>query len=96
MYSFHSTAVTYVVFQNELFQCISRELEELHSSLHGSGFHRVAYFHGIEPPDDLSDADGLCDWLDQRCIIDREWQKLEKLMESAHRVEFHSKNAEDD
>jgi hypothetical protein len=81
--------------QYELFQCISRELKELRSSLDG-GFHRIAYSHGIEPPDDLSDADALCEWLDQRQIIDREWQKLESLMESAHRLGMHVKNGEED
>jgi len=70
-------------------------MEELRSSLDG-GFHRIAYSHGIEPPDDLSDADAICEWLDQRQIIDREWQKLESLMESAHRLEMHRKNGDDD
>ena len=48
----------------------------------------------MEPPDDLSDADALCDWLDQRRIIDTEWQKLKAMMESAHHLEIHSKNGE--
>lgn len=82
--------------QYELFQCISSELEELRSSLNGTGFHRIAYSNGTEPPDDLSDADALCDWLDQRQIIEREWQKVETLMESAHRLEVNKRNGEDD
>jgi len=78
------------VSQYALFQCISKEIDELRDSS-ATGFHRVAYSGGISPPDDLSDADALCEWLDQRKIIDVELHKLKDMMESAHHLEIHGK-----
>jgi len=42
------------------------------------------------PPEDLSDADGIMDWLDQRGTVAMEWQKIKEMMESARKLEFHT------
>jgi len=59
-------------------------------------FHTVAFFGGKKPPKDLSDTDGLCDWLDERQVIDIEWQKLKKMMDSAQHLELGDKGEADD
>ena len=59
-----------------LFTALHREVEELRTGAGARGFVRVAYARGVRPPDDLSDADGIMDWLDQRGIIKLEWQKV--------------------
>ena len=35
----------------------------------------------------LTDADGICDWLDERGIINREWHRMKTIIDSAHRLE---------
>lgn len=57
---------------------------------------RVAYARGVQPPDDLSDADGIMDWLDQRGVINIEWQKVKEMMESARNLEMKAKRGEAD
>ncbi|KAG1715708.1 hypothetical protein ID866_1471 [Astraeus odoratus] len=44
-------------------------------------FVKVAFVGGALPPRDAQDADKLMDWLDQRGIIDMEWQKVRRMME---------------
>ncbi|KIM65300.1 hypothetical protein SCLCIDRAFT_1212467 [Scleroderma citrinum Foug A] len=51
-------------------------------------FVRVAYVGGILPPENLEDADKTMDWLDQRRVIDIEWQKIRKMMDSARNLEI--------
>lgn len=78
-----------------LFEGLSREIDELRSS--GThGFVRVAYAGGKKPPEDLSDADGIMDWLDERGIINMEWQRMKEMMESARNLEMRAKKGEDD
>jgi hypothetical protein len=79
-----------------LYQSLSREIEELRSSNGSRCFVRVAFVKGIKPPKDLTDADGIMDWLDQRGIIDMEWQNIRELMESARNLEMAVKRGEDD
>lgn len=57
---------------------------------------RVAYSGGKAPPDDLEDADGIHEWLDDRRVIDLEWQKIKEAMESARTLEVASKRGEGD
>lgn len=64
-----------------------RELDELDHSSSNGGFHRIAYPGGRDPPKDLQDADGLCDWLDGRKLIEKEWHKMKEMMESARHLE---------
>ena len=55
----------------------------------------MAYPGGRDPPKDLQDADGLCDWLDERKLIEMEWHKMEEMMESARHLEMNGKNMGD-
>lgn len=57
---------------------------------------RIAYAGGKKPPKDLGDADGICDWLDERKIIDMEWQKVTAMMERARHLEMAKKRGDDD
>ena len=56
----------------------------------------VAYANGTEPPDDLSDADAIMAWLDERGVITIEWQKIKDMMESARNLEIASKRGDDE
>lgn len=71
-------------------------MEELRTGAGARGFVRVAYARGVRPPDDLSDADGIMDWLDQRGIINIEWQKVKEMMESARNLEMKARRGEGD
>jgi hypothetical protein len=75
-------------WQYNLFQAILQEINQLRTSVSSTGFHRVAYAGGREPPTDLEDADGLCDWLDKRKVIDMEWQRMKSMMESARHLDM--------
>ncbi|KAG6890675.1 hypothetical protein C0995_005047 [Termitomyces sp. Mi166 len=79
-----------------LFKCIRDEVDELHENRQSHGFFRIAYAGGIEPPKDLDDADGICEWLDQRKVIDMEWMKIKDMMESARHLELDRKKGDDD
>ncbi|KZT67736.1 hypothetical protein DAEQUDRAFT_728731 [Daedalea quercina L-15889] len=79
-----------------LFGALAREVDELRTGASTRGFVRVAYARGVQPPDDLSDADGIMDWLDERGIINLEWQKIKEMMESARNLEMKAKKGEDD
>ncbi|GJJ12121.1 hypothetical protein Clacol_006362 [Clathrus columnatus] len=51
---------------------------------------------GPPPPDDLTDADGLMEWLDGRGIIEAEWLEIKNMMDKAHKLEARGKRGEDD
>ena len=57
---------------------------------------RIAYAGGKKPPEDLSDADGIMSWLDERGIIAAEWQKINHMMESANNLEIAAKRGDVD
>jgi len=76
-----------------LYTNLSREVEELRSN--GSGFIKVAYAGGIEPPRDGNDADKIMDWLDQRGIISMEWQTLKDMMNRARGLDARGDADED-
>ncbi|GLB34929.1 putative protein with domain of unknown function (DUF4211) [Lyophyllum shimeji] len=78
-----------------LFKCIREEVDELHECEQSRGFFPIAYAGGKKPPKDLDDADGICDWLDQRKVIDMEWTKLKDMMESARHLELEKKGDAD-
>lgn len=61
-----------------------------------NGFVTVAFAGGIKPPKDLSDADGIMDWLDQRHIISGEWQRIKEMMEAARNLEIAAKKGDGD
>lgn len=70
------------------------EVEELENA--GRGFVKVAYAGGAEPPDDISDADQVMEWLDQRGFIGYEWQKVKDLMSRATNLEADVKRGKQD
>ncbi|KAF6765226.1 hypothetical protein DFP72DRAFT_870470, partial [Ephemerocybe angulata] len=59
-----------------LFKSIDSELEGLRAmqtkKKGKKQFYRVAYAGGKQPPEDLTDADELVEWMDERKIIERE------------------------
>ncbi|KAJ7582677.1 hypothetical protein C8J56DRAFT_1015417 [Mycena floridula] len=84
-------------WEYSLFQAIALEVEELQmAGRHGKKFVRVAYAEGKTPPEDTEDADAICEWLDERRVIDTEWQKLKSLMESARNLEVAAKRGDAD
>jgi len=78
-----------------LYTVLSLEVEQLRQS-DTTGFVKVAFAGGNRPPEDHDDADGIMDWLDQRGIIDMEWQRLRKMMDSARTLDAASARGEDD
>jgi hypothetical protein len=73
---------------------LSEEIDVLRNNKTGYGFVRVARAGGVRPPDDLSNADGIMAWLDDRKIIEIEWQKINDMMESARHLEMAAKRGE--
>jgi hypothetical protein len=82
--------------QYHLFHTIRSELDDLHAAKGKRGFVRVAFSGGKRPPCDLTDADGICEWLDERGFIDQELHKIKTMMESAHNLEAYAKKGEED
>lgn len=82
--------------QYNLFKSIRQEVDDLHAADQSRGFLRVAYSGGKQPPDDLTDADAICEWLDERKMVDIEWQRVKDMMESARHLEIASKKGDDD
>lgn len=84
--------------QYALFQVLSQEVDSLRDKQSGKPrmFVRVAYAGGVKPPSDVSDADGIMAWLDQRGIIASEYQKINHMMESATHLEVASKRGDQD
>jgi len=78
----------------KLFDLLSREVRELRST-GNKGFVKVAFAKGIRPPEDLDDADGITDWLDQRGIITMVWTEMKQMMERARKLESIGKKEED-
>lgn len=56
----------------------------------------VAYAGGTKPPEDLTDADAIMNWLDERGVIATEWHKVKQVMEDALNLEAASKRGDDD
>lgn len=82
--------------QYRLFDTIRSELDDLHAARSKKGFVRIAFAGGKQPPDDLTDADGLCEWFDERGVIDQEWHKIKTMMDEAQRLEVSAKRGEED
>jgi hypothetical protein len=81
-----------------LFRTIHEEVEDLHVAQQEEGagrFVRVAWSGAMKPPEDLQDADGICDWLDQRRVVEQEWEKLKGYMERARNLELAAKKGDD-
>ncbi|EMD38402.1 hypothetical protein CERSUDRAFT_113556 [Gelatoporia subvermispora B] len=82
-------------WEYHLFKTLSLEVEDLRARMESRGFVRVAHAKGKRPPDDLSDADGIMDWLDDRGIINNEWLNMKQMMDSASNLEMRAKKGED-
>ncbi|TFK29962.1 hypothetical protein FA15DRAFT_752092 [Coprinopsis marcescibilis] len=81
------------------FEVIEQEIEQVRTARKekkGRVFYTVSWAGGKMPPDDLTDADGFCDWLDQRNIIEMEWRKVKELMERARKLDVESKRGDQD
>ena len=50
----------------------------------------------VVPPDDISDADQVMEWLDGLNIISEEWLKVKKLMSDATNLEADARRGIDD
>jgi hypothetical protein len=83
------------VNQYSLFRCVRQEVDDLHASKQSGGFFRIAYSGAKRPPKDLDDADAIYEWLDERKVIDMEWQKIKDMMESARHLEMAKKDDDD-
>ncbi|KAF9564621.1 hypothetical protein CPC08DRAFT_705158 [Agrocybe pediades] len=83
-------------WEYSLFNNILREIDGLRDAQSSTGFRTVAFYGGIEPPENLDDADGICEWLDQRQVVEMEWQNLKNMMESARHLELGAKRGEAD
>ncbi|THH07442.1 hypothetical protein EW145_g3378 [Phellinidium pouzarii] len=81
-------------WEYELFRGLAREVEELSTA--GHGFVKVAFAGGITPPDDVSDADQVMDWLDQRGVVNVEWLKVKHSMSRATNLEVDVKRGKED
>lgn len=85
--------------QNDLFCAIDREIQELRQAKtkgKKQQFYKIAWAGGKKPPDDLTDADEICEWLDDRQVIEMEWKKVKLMMDSARNLEMDAKRGDDD
>ncbi|KAL0581727.1 hypothetical protein V5O48_000309 [Marasmius crinis-equi] len=78
-----------------LFKSVDREVQALQGD-EDRPFVRVAFAGGKKPPKDTQDADAICDWLDERRVIDIEWSRLKGIMDNARNLEMMAKKGEDD
>ncbi|KZT09438.1 uncharacterized protein LAESUDRAFT_694923 [Laetiporus sulphureus 93-53] len=78
-----------------LFTSLLEEVDLLRND-DSHGFVRVAFAGGRKPPDDLSDADAIMDWLDEREIINIEWKRVNDMMEEARNLEMKARKGDDD
>lgn len=85
--------------QHALFSAIRREIDELHERCRAGSskrnFVRIAFAGATQPPDDLTDADAICEYLDSRKVIDMEWQSIKSMMDSAQNLEMARKKGDD-
>ncbi|CCM02373.1 uncharacterized protein FIBRA_04468 [Fibroporia radiculosa] len=82
-------------FEHSLFKALLLEIDSLRDG-NANGFVRVAYAGSMKPPEDLSDADAIMEWLDSRGVINFEWLKIKEMMESARNLESRARKGEDD
>jgi len=68
-----------------LYQSLLREIDRVLDD--NRGFVRIAFAGGSQPPKNMRDADKVMDWLDQRGVVEWEWQKVRQLMDKARNLE---------
>ncbi|KAL1944526.1 hypothetical protein VTO73DRAFT_2956 [Trametes versicolor] len=74
-------------WEYHLFHALRDEVESLKAKEEGRSFVRVAYAAGKQPPQDLTDADAIMDWLDERQVINLQWHEIKTMMDSARHLE---------
>jgi hypothetical protein len=74
---------------------LAQEVEDLRNGTSKRGFVRMAFAGGRKPPEDVTDADGIMDWLDQRGVIEIQWQNIKDMMDSARNLEMRAKRQGD-
>ncbi|KAI0647140.1 hypothetical protein C8Q79DRAFT_957904 [Trametes meyenii] len=74
-------------WEYHLFHALKEEIDGLKATREGRSFVRVAYAAGKQPPEDLSDADAIMDWLDERQVITLQWHEIKTMMDSARHLE---------
>ncbi|KAH9901023.1 hypothetical protein C8Q73DRAFT_635928 [Cubamyces lactineus] len=74
-------------WEYRLFHALKDEIEGLKANREGRSFVRVAYAAGKQPPEDLTDADAIMDWLDERQVINIQWHEIKTMMDSARHLE---------
>ncbi|KAH9856974.1 hypothetical protein C2E23DRAFT_881467 [Lenzites betulinus] len=74
-------------WEYHLFHALREEVEGLKANAEGRSFVRVAYAAGKQPPKDLSDADAIMDWLDERQVINLQWHEIKTMMDDARHLE---------
>ena len=83
------------IAQYHLFHALRDEVESLKPGQEDRSFVRVAYAKGKQPPSDLSDADAIMDWLDERQVINIQWQEIKTMMEDARHLEVKGAKGDD-
>jgi len=74
---------------------LSREVRELRST-GKTGFVKVGFARGVRPPEDVTDGDGIMDWLDERGIIGMAWTEVKEMMERARKLESMGRGQKED
>ncbi|KAI1795783.1 hypothetical protein LXA43DRAFT_989531 [Ganoderma leucocontextum] len=82
-------------WEYHLFHALRDEVESLKAGQEERSFVRVAYAKGKQPPADLSDADAIMDWLDERQVINIQWQEIKTMMENARHLEVKGGRGDD-
>ncbi|KAG2157136.1 hypothetical protein DEU56DRAFT_763238 [Suillus clintonianus] len=80
-------------WEYRLYRSLLREIDEVLDDNHG--FVRIAFGGGIKPPKDMRDADKVMDWLDQRGLVEFEWQRVRQMMDNARNLEMRAKRGGD-
>ncbi|CDO71213.1 hypothetical protein BN946_scf184863.g8 [Trametes cinnabarina] len=74
-------------WEYHLFHALKDEVDGVKAVKEGRSFVRVAYAAGKQPPEDLTDADAIMDWLDERQVINLQWHEIKTMMDSARNLE---------
>lgn len=84
-------------WEYELFSVIESEVNDLQrpADSRGEKFVKVNWGHSSEIPEDVEDPVQIMEWLDRRGIIDYEYSKIKKLMESARNLDAQGKDEDD-
>jgi hypothetical protein len=80
-------------WEYHLYRSLLQQIDEVLDD--NRSFVRVAFAGGVRPPKDMRDADKVMDWLDQRGLIESEWQRVRELMDKARNLEIRAKRGGD-